>query len=390
VDISIFIPVYKESNQLASMLNELSSQNVTKEIFVTVDEPTQDFSEKIKQLENDNIKFIVNKERIGKANALNSTTKLSSGKVLLFLDSDVEISDDPDFLRKIIMEMQLADVLDIKKRVSKGKSFLSKMAYYEYFTFNISTWLSSRYMHKCPAVNGAAFAIKREMFEKVGGFNKVVAEDIDIATRAFLAGSSFAYTTDVEVKNVVYSEWGKWFRQRRRWAIGQALWLERWYRDLAKKFIKKPQVFLPSLFFLYPSIAIFFISILMPNLWMYNSLLIFSLFLSVKFNILMPVFLVSLATADLLKILVISLSSFGLTAAVFYGFSRKLGFKEIKLHELFVYYFFYSNIWMALIIIGSIQVFVFRKKVAPNWRTEAPKSDIQQISPSSLPVPLAL
>ena len=387
MDISIFIPVYKESNQLASMLNKLSSQNVTKEIFVTIDEPTQDFSEKIKQLENDNIKFIVNKERIGKANALNSTAKLSSGKVLLFLDSDVEISDDPDFLRKIIMEMQLADVLDIKKKVSKGKSFLSKMAYYEYFTFNISTWLSSRYMHKCPAVNGAAFAIKREMFEKVGGFNKVVAEDIDIATRAFLEGSSFAYTTDVEVKNVVYSEWRKWFKQRRRWAIGQALWLERWHRDLGKKFIKKPQVFLPSLFFLYPSVAIFFISVLMPNLWMYNSLLVFSLFLSVKFNILMPVFLVSLATANLLKILIISLSSFVLTAAVFYGFSRKLGFREMKLHELFVYYFFYSNIWMVLIIIGSIQVFVLRKKAAPDWRTEAPKSDIQQINPSSLPVP---
>ncbi len=387
MDISIFIPVYKESNQLASMLSKLSSQNVTKEIFVTVDEPTQDFSEKIKQLENNNIKFTVNKERIGKANALNSAAKLSSGKVLLFLDSDIEISDDPDFLRKIIMEMQLADVLDIKKRVSKGKSFLSKMAYYEYFTFNISTWLSSRYMHKCPAVNGAAFAIKREMFEKVGGFHKVIAEDIDLATRAFLEDSNFAYTTDVEVKNVVYSEWGKWFKQRRRWAIGQALWVEHWYRDLAKKFAKKPQVFLPSLFFLYPSIAIFFLSILMPNLWMYNSLLIFSLFLSLKFNILMPVFLVSLATADLLKIVVISLSSFGLTAAIFYGFSRKLGFREIKLHELFVYYFFYSNIWLVLIIIGAIQVFVFRQKVAPGWRTEAPKSDIQQLSLSSLPVP---
>lgn len=368
MDISIFIPVYKESNQLASMLNKLSSQNVTKEIFVAVDEPTQDFSEKIKQLENDNIRFIVNKERIGKANALNSTAKLSSGKVLLFLDSDVEISDDPDFLRKIIMEMQLVDVLDIKKKVSKGKSFLSKMAYYEYFTFNINTWLSSRYMHKCPAVNGAAFAINREMFEKVGGFHKAVAEDIDIATRAFLEGSSFAYTTDVEVKNVVYSEWGKWFRQRRRWAIGQALWLEHWYRDLAKKFIK-PQVFLPGLFFLYPSVAILFLSVLVPNLWMYNSLLVFSLFLSVKFNILMPVFLVSLTTANILKILLISLSSFGLTAAVFYGFSRKLGFKEMKLHELFLYYFFYSNVWLAIIIVGHIQVFAFRKKVAPDWRT---------------------
>ena len=101
----------------------------------------------------------------------------------------------------------------------------------------------------------------------------------------------------------------------------------------------------------------------------------------------MPVFLVSLATANLLKILVISLSSFGLTAAVFYGFSRKLGFREIKLHELFVYYFFYSNIWLILIIVGSIQVYGFRKKVAPNWTTEAPKNSLQQVSSSSLPVP---
>jgi cellulose synthase/poly-beta-1,6-N-acetylglucosamine synthase-like glycosyltransferase len=338
-------------------------------------------------LQLENVKFIVNKERIGKANALNSTINLSSGKVLLFLDADVQISDDPDFLRKIIMETKRADIVDIKKRVSKGKSLLSKMAYYEYFTYNVSAWLSSRYLHKCPAVNGAAFAIKRETFEKVGGFHKVVAEDIDIATRAFLEDSSFAYTTDVEVKNVVYSEWGKWFVQRRRWSIGQALWLKDWYQDLAKRFIKKPQVFLPSLFFLYPSVAIFLLTALVPNFWMYNSLLVFSLFLSLKFNILMPVFLVSLATANLLKILIISLSSFGLTAAVFYGFSRKLGFREMKLHELFVYYFFYSNIWIALIIIGSIQVFVLKKKVAPGWRTEAPKSDIRQFSPSSLPLP---
>jgi cellulose synthase/poly-beta-1,6-N-acetylglucosamine synthase-like glycosyltransferase len=385
VDISIFIPIYKESNQLESMLNALNSQDVTKEIFVTVDEPTQDFSEKIKQLENDNVKFIVNKERIGKANALNNTEKLSTGKILLFLDSDVRISDDHDFLRKIIMETQTADIVDIKKRVEKGKSLLSKMAYYEYFTYNVSAWLSSRFMHMCPAVNGAAFAIKREIFEKVGGFHRVVGEDIDLATRAFLADSSFAYSADVEVKNIVYSEWGKWFKQRRRWAIAQALWLKDWYQDLAKRFVKKPQVFLPSLFFLYPSIAIFVISALVPNLWMYNSLLFFSLFLSVKFGVMLPVFLVSLATVDLLKVIVISLSGFVLTAAVFYGFSRKLGFREMKLHELFVYYFFYSNIWIALIIVGSIQVFILKIKAAPDWRTEAPKSDVPQISLSSLP-----
>ena len=111
MDISIFIPVYKESNQLAGMLNELSSQNVSKEIFVTVDQPTEELLEEIKQIENSNIKFIVNKERTGKANACNNTVKLSTGKVLLFLDSDVGIPNDPDYLRKIVMEMQHTDIL---------------------------------------------------------------------------------------------------------------------------------------------------------------------------------------------------------------------------------------------------------------------------------------
>jgi biofilm PGA synthesis N-glycosyltransferase PgaC len=368
LDISVFIPVFQESDQLALALKELTSQNVSKEIFVTVDEPTAEFAQKIKELGGDGVRFIVNEQRIGKANALNNTVKLSTGKVLLFLDSDVEIPNDPDYLRKVIMEMQHADVLDIKKKVTKGKSFLSKMAYYEYFTFNISAWLASHFMHKCPAVNGAAFAIKRQTFQKIGGFHKVVAEDIDIATRAFLQDSSFAYTADVEVKNVVYSEWRKWFTQRRRWAIGQALWLKAWYRDLAKRFVKKPQVFLPSLFFLYPSVAMFMLSAVVPSLWMYNGILAFSLFLSVKFNIFLPVFIVSLGTADILKVLLISLSSFALTAAVFYGFSRKLHF-EIKLHELLVYYFFYSTIWMAIIIIGHIQVLALGKKAGPGWRT---------------------
>ncbi len=369
MDVSIFIPVYQESNQLAGMLNELCSQNVSKEIFVTVDQPTDDFQEEIKQLENENVQFIINKERTGKATALNSAVKLSSGKVLLFLDSDIGLTNDPDYLRKIIMEMQHTDILDIKKKVTKNSSFLSKMAYYEYLTFNISSWLASRYMHKCPAVNGAAFSIKREMFEKIHGFRKVVPEDIDLATRAFLEDSSFAYTTDVEVKNEVHVDWKKWLTQRRRWSIGQALWLKDWYKQLARHFIKKPQIFLPSLFFLYPSVVVLFLSAFVPSLWMYNSLLVFSLFLSVKFNIALPLFLMSLGTADAIKILIISLSGFAFSAGVFYGFSRKLGFNQIKLHELFVYYFFYSTIWMVLLIVGHIQVFVLGKKAGPGWKT---------------------
>jgi poly-beta-1,6-N-acetyl-D-glucosamine synthase len=350
------------------MLDVLCPQNVNKEIFVTVDEPTEAFSQRLGQINRENVTIIVNKERTGKANALNRTVELSSGNILLFLDADVSLSNDSDYLRKVIMEMQHTDILDIKKRVTKDKTFLSKMAYYEYLTFNMSAWLSSHFMKKCPAVNGAAFAIKREMFEKVDGFRTVVAEDIDLATRAFLADGSFAYTKDVEVKNVVYGDWHKWYVQRRRWSIGQALWVKDWYKDLIKKFAKKPQVFLPSLFFLYPSATVFVLSALIPSIWMYDGLLVFSLFLSVKFNIALPLFLVSLATADLIKVAVMSLAGFGITAGVFYAFGRKLGFRDMKLHELFLYYFFYSSIWWIFVIVGQVQV-IFGKKSGPGWKT---------------------
>lgn len=217
------------------MLKKLIKQNVQKEIFVIIDEATLSFQEKIKVFTN-HVNFVFNKERIGKANALNNTVPLSSGKVLVFLDSDVDIDDDPDFLKKIIMEIQNVDVLDIKKQVVKTSSFLSTMAYYEYFSFNLSSWLLSKVMKKCPALNGSAFAIKRETFENINGFRPVVAEDFDIATRVFLIDGSFAYTSDVGVKNEVISDWKKWFKQRNRWAIGQALWVKEWYRAREKSF----------------------------------------------------------------------------------------------------------------------------------------------------------
>lgn len=364
-DISIFIPVYRESEQLIAILSRLSSQDVDKEIVVTVDEPTDAFLEEMEQFSK--VRFLVNRQRVGKVNALNAAVKESTGRVLLFLDADLELPDDPDFLKKIIAEMHYTDVLDIKKNVKKN-SFLSKMAYYEYFSFNISSWLASRYLHKCPAVNGAAFAITKEAFDSVNGFRGVVAEDIDIATRAFLNDSSFAYSDDVEVKNVVFSDWRSWFRQRRRWSIGQALWVKDWYKDLFRKCFKKPQVFLPGLFFLYPSVMVLFLNIAVPSTWMYQSLWTFAFLLSFKFNIAWPVFLISMASADVLKSLLISLGSFVVTALIFYGFSRKLGFK-IKLHELFVYYFFYSLLWMVIMIVGFVQVAVFKKKAAPDWKT---------------------
>jgi glycosyltransferase involved in cell wall biosynthesis len=123
LDISIFIPIYGESDRVEKMLTLFANQNVSKEIFVAVDEPTETFGRKIKDLKGENVTFVINSKRSGKANALNHTVGLSSGKVLLFLDSDIDLPDDPEYLRKIIRKMQHTDILDIKKGLSKASRF---------------------------------------------------------------------------------------------------------------------------------------------------------------------------------------------------------------------------------------------------------------------------
>ncbi len=365
-EISVIIPVYKGSQLLPEILEKLTKErNIDKEIFVVIDEPDE-HSLKLVEKFGKEVNFIINRKRMGKATALNQAVNLSKGEILLFLDSDIEIGNR-NFLRKVVEEIQDADILDIKKEVIKD-SFLSKMTYYEYLGFNIGSFLCSKFIRKMPAINGSAFAIRKKVLMEIGGFRKVIAEDLDIATRAFLKNFKFKYSKKVLVKNYVHSKWKRWFVQRKRWSIGCALWVKEWYRELIKKCVKKPQIILPSLFFLFPSITLVLINFLSPDLLMYKFLDLIIFFLSVKFNLMTPILSFILATTALVKSLIPSFMSFFVTAVLFFAFSRKLNF-QFKIHEFFVYYFLYSLIGLLMVITALIIVFIIRKlPVISDWK----------------------
>jgi cellulose synthase/poly-beta-1,6-N-acetylglucosamine synthase-like glycosyltransferase len=366
VKLSIFIPVYKESKLLPNLLSRLANQNVEKEIFVIIDEPSNNSLKLLNEF-HEKARFIINKERVGKVNALNEAIKFSSGEVLLFLDADVEVPDDEEFLEKILTEAEEADIIDIKKEVIKN-SFLAKMTYYEYVSFNICSWLMSKFVKKTPAINGAAFAIKRRALEDLNGFRRVISEDLDLATRAFLNDYKFAYNSEVKVYNHVHSSWKKWITQRRRWSIGAALWFKEWFKELIRKCLKKPQVFIPALFLLYPASLIPIINIFSLNLPTYNLasiplhfLSILSLFLTIKFNFTLLILLLINIGLNFIQNFLASIIAFLLFAFLFFIFSRKLKFK-FKLTEFFIYYFFYSFLSLSIMIAELIKVFIFNRK----------------------------
>ena len=363
--ISVFIPVYRESRILPKTLRKLTAKNSKKEIFIIADEPTQPFLQRIRKFRK-KVKLVVNEKRKGKARALNEAVKFSSGEILLFLDSDVEIKGK-DFLEKIVKEMKDSDILDIRKEVVKD-SLLSRLTYYEYAGFNIGSWLLSKFLKKCPSINGSAFAIRREVFESLKGFRRVIAEDLDLAMRAFLKGYKFKYSRKASVKNYVHSSWRKWFIQRRRWSIGSALWFKRWWKVLTKESLKHPQLFIPSLFFLFPSLLVILISSFIPNFFIYKTFSLLLVLLSIKFNLFIPVLGLTLLTLNFLKGLIASLLTFFAFSALFFTLSRKLSF-SFKLHEFFLYYFFYSLLWLLINLASLISVFLFKKSIrVPRWK----------------------
>jgi len=293
---------------------------------------------------------------------LNHAVKRSSGNILLFLDSDITLPDDRDYLKKIIDEMEDADILDIKKEVIRN-SFLSRITYYEYVGFNIGSWFVSKFAGKCPAVNGSAFAVKKKVLTSLKGFRKVIAEDLDLAVRAFLENYRFKYTKQINVYNSVHSNWKNWLTQRKRWSIGAALWFKEWYKDLLKICAKQPQIFLPGLFFLFPSIVLVLLYFFMPNLLMYKFFSLIFLLLAVKLNFMFPVLWLSTISIDFIKSLLASVLSFLSFSIVFFVLSKKLDFR-FKLHEFLVYYFFYSLLGLFVMIVALISVFFFDRKAA--------------------------
>jgi len=356
--VSVFIPVYENSDLLEELLEELTKDTYeNKEIFVTIDKPVQK-SLGVAKKYGSKVNFILNEQRRGKVDALNNAVKISEGEILVFLDSDVKLGNS-NFLGEIEQKIEGFDILDVKKEIVRD-SFIARMVNYEYVSSNFANYLYSKLIKRCFGINGAAFAIKRETFEEVGGFSKVVSEDLDIAVKVLLKNKQFKYTEKVEVYTKAPSSWRIWLVQRKRWGTGAGLWLRDHWRDLIKYVAKYPHVAIPSIIILFPTLIPIVLNYVLSNLLGYKILDFVFMLLATRFSFLIPFFFsVSIALVLITSVVNFSIS-FLVFSALFYSASRKL-----KLHfnflEFLIYFFFYQPFAFFTLIVGIITPFLSSK-----------------------------
>ena len=151
-------------------------------------------------------------ENLGFAKGCNLGAKNSNGKYLLFLNSDTQIKDK-GFLRMLefIKVNGKIGILGGKLKTSKGKNQPSAGKFYTLLNLLITLLGGERLglLKKSPAkiskadwVSGACLMVKKEVFEKVGGFDEelfMYMEDMELCFKAKRAGYLTYFYPDISL-----------------------------------------------------------------------------------------------------------------------------------------------------------------------------------------------
>ena len=364
---SIIIPVYKESEFLEPLLvNIIADPYENKEIIVVVDEPTEKSLSLAGKYTN-KVRFIWNGERKGKVNVLNEVVEQSTGDILFFLDSDISLDTKiKNMLKTINLEIEDAEIVEVKKDVIRD-SFLARIVSYDYMGFNFTNWFFSHKLNRCVGLNGAAFAIKRETFIALGGFRKVIMEDLDIGTRSFIKGIRYRFINNIHIYTKAPSSWNDWFKQRKRWALGSALWFKEYFRDFVRIAKAHPGVLLPALLFVFPYLPFFLVTLVMPDEILVKATYFLLLLLSTQTTLLLtPAAFTSMSLA-VFRNLFLMTGSVGACSSLFYLLSRKIG-SSFNLLEFVLFYLLYSPLWLLLIITNLSKVCFKQKTANIDWK----------------------
>jgi len=304
-------------------------------------------------------KLSVSESRRGKWRALNEASRLAEGDFLLFIDSDTLIECE---LKEIIRALERYDAVEIRKEI-RGKNLMEKLVNIDYLNMFAVAKLSER-LNSCLGLNGAAFAIRKDVFFALGGFRNVVNEDTDLGVRLGLRGYRFG--TAGKASTAAPKTFREWSTQRERWATGGAQIVLEFLPDL----LKKPQLWIPALYLVFPAIVAFALNdlikgdiltkivyfILPAVLVLPQKLLFFVLFL--------------LFQERMLKNAIIGLVTFAVWLVCEVAVSIKLRWK-ISYYLLPAFYFVYSPAWMLISLVSLLRVAAMkvsgRRVKVKNW-----------------------
>lgn len=224
LDLSIIIVNYNVKEFLQNLLNsiEKASNNYSTEIFI-VDNASDDGSVKLIREKYPSINLIANEENVGFGKANNQALRNANGKYIMMINPDTIIGEDtidkmigffemnpeaglagckilnPDGSLQLACRRSFPGPWTSFCKVTGLSNLFPKSKLFARYNL---TYLNENQSYEVDAVSGSFMMMKKEVYEKVGGFDEeffMYGEDLDLSYRIKKAGHKVYYVHNTQI-----------------------------------------------------------------------------------------------------------------------------------------------------------------------------------------------
>lgn len=224
--VTVMIPAHNEEDVIANTVENILQMDYENfEIIVIDDRSTDNTASVIKDLETrySKVKALIRQQGAfpGKSAVLNDAFKMAHGDAVLVFDADATV--EPDFLSKLVPELEPKDVGAVQARKvirNRNQNLLTRCQNNEY-TMDTYFQAGRDSVKGAVELRGNGELIKREALEDIDGWNNyTIVDDLDMSTRLHIRGWDVRYCIDAVVYEEGITYLWPLFRQRRRWLEG--------------------------------------------------------------------------------------------------------------------------------------------------------------------------
>ena len=347
-EISIVFAAYREPGTIFENIEKIARESGDVEFIISADEWKESDIKRARALaKRYPLTLLHHEKRIGKVNGLNEAIAHSKGKIIVFLDNDVEIRGA--LIPGVRKAMQRGDFGQGIIH-ARGNGILASGVKMDYLGINAT--IAVEEMTRIGfGVNGACTIAKREVVEKIGGFRHVITEDSDFGTRANAAGFRPVLARDVHVITGAPENYVKWFKQRARWGVGaiqMGLLNRKYHQKFAVETIVQSLTAVP---FILP----FLIQMIVPGpIWAKVGYWIAAAFGAI--NPVAPLTAAALYAFLELTNPFVALANLLLLGIWTWYWKNDLKFTEITAKDAIIYGTIYGPLWLAVLIGAAVYV----------------------------------
>ena len=240
MEVSLIIVTYNSSDTIADCIGSILKNKGRYEIIVVDNASSDNTVEILEKNFASKIKLLKNNKNIGFTKACNQGGKVARGEYLLFLNPDTEILTE-NFFNKLLKFIKNKKRLGIVgfKFLNPDRSFQQSCGYFptlqriildriKFLNVNYGIQIRNKDFYKKTQkvdwVSASGLLVKRQIFEKLGGFNENIfmyGEDYDLCYRLNLKGFQNFLFPEVRImhydsgKNISHKKPFKYFAMRR-------------------------------------------------------------------------------------------------------------------------------------------------------------------------------